>query len=235
MYNVQETSTTYGCQVAPDVRSRLTRDTVVAQAVVLGDREGLDAVTFRRLADQLGVTPMALYWHVKNKDELLIAMADQLLAEVVPERDPDAPWNQQLRSMVTALLRAMRAHPCAAGLMSTAHKVQADSFTRATETALELLSDAGFTLVEGFQIASHLLGVVIGLVERAPDCAPEATETCVVERQRQKRLTMQALPIDSYPRLVEFAATPPQDPETYYAFGVDLLLAGVEELARRRG
>ena len=215
-------------------RSRLTRQAVVEQALALADGEGMDAVTIRRLAELLGVTPMALYWHVKNKDELLTAMADQLLAEVTPQRDPDQPWHVQLRAMVTALLGVMRAHPCAPALLATADKVRAANFTRATDTALELLGQAGFSLQEGFLIASQLLHDVIGLVDRQPACAPGMTDQQAAELHRQHRLAMQALPIDRYPRVVAYAVCEEPDPDSYFAFGLDLLMAGVEAMAQRR-
>ena len=216
--------------MAVDERTRLTRRAVVAQALALADAEGLEAVTIRRLADQLGVTPMALYWHVKNKDQLLTAMADQLLAEVTPQREADRPWPAQLRAMIAALIGVMRAHRCAPALLATADKVQAENFTRATDTALDLLGKAGFSLPEGFLIASHLLHDVIGLVGRQPG-GPDGTAG---EPHRQHRLALQALPIDRYPRIVEYAATEDLDTDAYFAFGLDLLMAGVEEMAKRR-
>ena len=65
--------TLYSCQV---VGERLTRAAVAERALRLADAEGLEAVTIRRLAQELGVTPMALYWHFKNKDELLAATVE---------------------------------------------------------------------------------------------------------------------------------------------------------------
>ncbi|HEY3263406.1 MAG TPA: TetR family transcriptional regulator [Pseudonocardiaceae bacterium] len=215
-------------------RSRLTRQTVVEHALALADAEGLDAVTIRRLAERLGVTPMALYWHVKNKDELLSAMADALLTEVTPEREPGQPWHVQLRAMVTALLRVMRVHPCAPALLATADKAQAASFTRATDTALDLLGKAGFTPQEGYLIASQVLHDMIGLVDRQPICAPGPDDRQAAELRRQHRLAMLALPIAEYPRLVEYAGCSDMDPEAYFEFGVDLLMAGLEAMAARR-
>jgi TetR/AcrR family tetracycline transcriptional repressor len=207
---------------------------VVGQALTLADTEGLDAVTIRRLAEQLGVTPMALYWHVKNKDELLTAMADALLAEVTPQRDLGHPWHLQLRAMVTALLGVMRAHPCAPALLATADKVQAENFTRATDTALDLLGKAGFSLQEGFLIATQLLHDVIGLVDRQAICAPGDTDGQKVELHRRHRLAMRALPVEEYPRVVAYATSDDLDPDAYFEFGVDLLMAGVEAMAARR-
>src|SRR5438552_7484921 len=96
---------------------RLSRETVAEGALALADADGLDAVTIRRLAQELGVTPMALYWHFKNKDELLVGLADHLLGGVKATRGPGDPWLQQLRAMVEALLVVIRAHPSLTDLL----------------------------------------------------------------------------------------------------------------------
>src|SRR5215510_841202 len=90
------TCTLYSCQV---VGEKLTRATVAERALQIGDAEGLEAVTIRRLAQELGVTPMALYWHFKNKDELLLGITDHALSDVKATRDPKDPWQRQLRAM----------------------------------------------------------------------------------------------------------------------------------------
>src|SRR4051812_103308 len=97
MYLVHETCTLYGCQVATE---RLSKAAVAERALRLGDEEGLDAVTIRRLAQELGVTPMALYWHFKNKDELLLGIVDHALSAVRADRAASDPWPKQLRAMV---------------------------------------------------------------------------------------------------------------------------------------
>src|SRR3954466_2139615 len=98
-------------------RPRLSRDAIIASAVSLADAEGLEAVTIRRLAQELGVTPMALYWHFKNKDELLLGITDHALSTVKATRDPSDPWPVQLRAMVEALVGVMRDHPCLPALL----------------------------------------------------------------------------------------------------------------------
>ncbi len=70
------------------------------------DDEGPDAVTIRRIAQEFGVTPMALYWHVANKDELFAAMGDALLAGVAPP-PATGPWHVQLRGVVEALIAGL--------------------------------------------------------------------------------------------------------------------------------
>ena len=65
-------------------RAELSRELIVDRAVEMADAEGLEAVSIRRLGQEFGVTPMALYWHVQNKDELLAAMGDRIFAGLDP-------------------------------------------------------------------------------------------------------------------------------------------------------
>ncbi|GAA0405528.1 TetR family transcriptional regulator [Acrocarpospora corrugata] len=214
----------------------MSRETVVEQAIKIADAEGLEAVTIRRLAQLLGVTPMALYWHFKNKEELLAGMADHLLREVTPEFPPDSPWQVRLRAMVEALTRVIRRHPALTALLPMIQKHGVESFALATNTALDLLAQAGFTLEEGFLISSHLMHGVFALVDGEPGCPRRLTAAEGVEWRRQKRLHLESLPADRFPRMVEFAKTFETEPdvERYYAFGVDLLMSGVESLAAGR-
>src|SRR6478752_8566029 len=72
-------------------RIPLSRDRVLAAAVVLADQVGIEALSMRRLAQELGVVPMALYKHVANKEELLDGMVDALVSEIDPAV-PGADW-----------------------------------------------------------------------------------------------------------------------------------------------
>ena len=225
--------TLYSCQV---VGERLTRAAVAERALRLADAEGLEAVTIRRLAQELGVTPMALYWHFKNKDELLLGITDHALSGVKATRDPRDPWQRQLRAMVDSLVAIMRQHPCLAALLQHVDKQDAQSFTRATNDALALLGQAGFGIRESFWVAGFLMQGAIGLVAGQPGCPPSVSGQEAVEWRRQKRLAMEKLPPDEFPKVVEFARTLEEEPnlERYYEQGIDLLLAGVETVAARQ-
>jgi AcrR family transcriptional regulator len=216
-------------------RVRLTKATVVQRALALADEEGPDALTIRRLADQLGVTPMAIYWHFKNKDELIRAVADHVMSEVAPTREPGAPWHGQLRSMVESLVRVIRQHPSGPAVLMSAEKSQVPGLTGATEAVLGLLRGAGFSLAEGYQIAGYLLHNSIKLVEHEPGRIPGMTPAEATECERQSRLAMQAMPSDQYPNVVEFASlAAPVDLDEYYTFGIDLVMGGIETLAASR-
>ena len=84
-------------------KADLSRETIVDRALVIADSEGLAAVTVRRIALEFGVTPMALYWHVANKDELLAAMGDQFFADLKVAEHED--WVEQLRAILAARYR----------------------------------------------------------------------------------------------------------------------------------
>src|SRR5215469_8660322 len=87
-------------------RSRLTKQMVVDRGLALADASGLDGLTIRRLAQDLGVTPMALYWHFRSKEELLLGLAEQVWSEIDIEVDPALPWSRQLRGLLESLVRA---------------------------------------------------------------------------------------------------------------------------------
>src|SRR6201987_4268065 len=103
-------------------RSRLSKATVVERALALADAGGLEAITIRRLAQELGVTPMALYWHFKNKDELLLGLTDHVMADVRADRSATDPWPTQVPAMAEALGRAMPAPPCLPDLLTAVDK-----------------------------------------------------------------------------------------------------------------
>jgi TetR/AcrR family tetracycline transcriptional repressor len=217
----------YSCQV---VTEKLSRAAVVERAAKLADAEGVEAVTIRRLAQELGVTPMALYWHFKNKEELIFGLVDHLLAEVTATRRPEDPPLTQLRAMVETLVAAMREHPSLAGLLHMKDQGEVPSLTRATEDALELLARIGYTDVrEGYAVASYLLHGAIGLVSTEPGCPTFMNPEQAIEWRRQKRRNLEALPAAEYPMLTEFASTVEQPPdlEHYYTFGIDMLMRGV--------
>ncbi|MER5426955.1 TetR/AcrR family transcriptional regulator [Streptosporangium roseum] len=211
---------------------KLTRQAVIERALRLADTEGLPAVTIRRLAAELGVAPTALYWHVKNKDELLSALADRLLAALVADVDPDLPWNQRLRAMVTTLVEQTRAHPYLSTLLPMIDKSAAEEYRRATDTAIGLLTEAGFTLQEADQVATYLLLGAVAMVSCQPGGVGSDEEEAA-EFRRHHRLDLERLPPGRYPHLAAFATTlsAPPDLDAYYSFGIDLLLSAVETTA----
>ena len=243
------TCTAYGCQVTSSSassaqlgadaeptrgdgeRARLTRGAVVDRAMQLADSGGLDALTIRKLAQELGVTPIALYWHFRSKDELLEGLAERVWSEIDIDVDHAAPWPDQLRGMLESLLQVLRAHPAAPALLLHSEK-QNEFFLRATETTLDVLRNAGFDPRYASEIARSTLWTGIALVMgEAGITSLDADDR--TEMQRMKQVVFATLPTVRYPRLVECAApmTACDDPDFHYQLGVDVFIAGVQAMA----
>ncbi|MCG5217794.1 TetR family transcriptional regulator [Streptosporangium soli] len=216
--------------------SKLSREAVLVQALRLADREGLEGLTIRRLAAELEVTPMALYWHFKNKEELFTALVDHVLRDVIEEDAAGGSWNVRLRVMVAGVIDELRAHPCLPDLLDRCDRESVNAFLRLTDSSLALLREAGFTLAEGAYTSSYLLTGAIGLVRGQPEESRELPPEEAAERRRLHRLSMESLPADRFPSIVEYAATleEPVDIGFYHSFGLDLLMSGVEAMAARK-
>jgi len=217
-------------------RSKLSRSAVVDRALALADSEGVDALTIRRLATELGVTPMALYWHFRSKEELIAGLADRIWSEIRTEVDPAAAWPQQLRGVLESLIAVLRAHPAASQLLLTREKLGPSHFA-ATEATLEILHSAGFDPLHASEIAKSGLWAGLMLVMSEPGFDPALTDSERSDLQRRKQVELASLPPDRFPRLVE-AAVPmtacSDGPEFHYRFGIDLFIAGVQALAPGR-
>jgi TetR/AcrR family transcriptional regulator, tetracycline repressor protein len=218
-------------------RARLTRAAVVDTALALADASGLESLTIRKLATELGVTPMALYWHFRGKDELLDGLAERVWSEIdIAAVDRAAPWPEQLRGLLVSLLTVLRGHPAAAQLLASSDKLSNESALNATEFTLDILRTAGFSPADASAIARSALwtGLMLVMSEPGIELIDEAAR---VELQRKKQVTLAMLPPARYPRLVECAIpmTACDDPEMHYQFGVEMFLAGVAALAATRG
>jgi AcrR family transcriptional regulator len=209
----------------------LSRHAVIDHALEVADTDGLSAVSIRRIAQDFGVTPMALYWHVKNKDELLAAMGDRILEMIdAPDVDPSGGV-EQLRPLLTALVDALHRHPGCTEL-AQARILQCDSGRVLAEQTLQLLRSNGFSVRRSADLSRAALQTAIMLVSGRP-----GAETTVPQDERAavmagKRAALAALPADRFPYLVECAdaMTDCEDEAAYYGAGIDLFLAGVTAL-----
>ena len=136
-------------------RIPLNRDRVLAAAVVLADEAGIESLNMRRLAQELGVVPMALYKHIANKEELLDGMVDVLVGEIDPPVR-DAGWKAAVRLRVLSARRSLLRHPWARQVL--------ESRTNRTPAVLEYMdSFIGMFLAGGFSVdlthhVMHALG-----------------------------------------------------------------------------
>jgi AcrR family transcriptional regulator len=225
------------------VRSRLDRDTVVASAFGIADVEGLDALTIRRLAKDLGVTPMALYWHFADKQALLDALADQIWTDARAAIDAspplDDPWDE-LRVVLDSLVASFRRHPELAPLAPT-RVTDSVAGLEITERTLALLDGVGYEPRRAADLARFALCAAIMLVSNHPGGdVPDGVEA--LDHIRHKKAGFAALPPDRYPhiaRALDYLIVC-DDPEDHFAGGVDLIIDGmkaqvlVDPGARRR-
>src|SRR5215469_4013977 len=214
--------TTYSCQVTETQSvptAKLTKQAVVDRALQLADSRGLDTLTIRKLAAELGVTPMALYWHFRSKDELLRGLADRVWSEIDADVDPSLPWPGQLRFLLESLLAVLRAHPSASRLLLGWNK-QTEASMRPTEVTLEVLRGAGFDLERAANIARFALWTGIMLVMSEPGADWVSPEERAQE-QRTRQIELATLPEATFPRLVECAIplTACEDPDSHYKLG----------------
>ncbi|HEY3529169.1 MAG TPA: TetR family transcriptional regulator [Nocardioides sp.] len=218
---------------ATAAKSDLSRAAIVERALSLMDVDGPDAVTIRRIAQEFGVTPMALYWHVANKDELLAAMGDALLADVVPP-PVTGSWSVQLRGVVENLIESLSRHPAAADLVFPRILVTEPGL-QITEFTLALLEDAGFSREQAADLARMGLQTALMLVTQRPGAESQAARKERDALLAQKRAHVESLPSDRYPH-VRAAAVPLTDCDdeaAYYSFGVDLYIEGAVALMRK--
>ena len=209
-------------------RTRLNRSLVLEAAVALADDDGLDGFSMRRLAQALGVVPMALYKHVANKDELLDGMVDIVFGEIEsPSIDDD--WRSAMRRRAISAREALRRHSWAIGLMETRNPGPAN--LRNHNAVMGCLREAGFS----FETAIHAYSVqdayIYGFALQENTLGFRTSGDAGEAAQRRAR-AFDAL--DDYPYLVEIAAKLPEsgyDNAVEFAWGLDLIL---EALDRRR-
>lgn len=209
-------------------RPGLTREAILATALAIGDAEGVDAISLRRVAHQLGVTPMALYRHVESKELLFDGLLDLAYGEIgLP--DPDTvDWWEGLAVIAQSTRRVMVAHPAAAAI-AAARPSRGPNTLRIVECILGLLMRAGFDAATAMEIQTTFIRFVVAVVALEVSLMPEPTPEKRQETARRVRSELESLPPDEYPNLI--AAAPyiaPHDPERTFTQALELLRAGIE-------
>ncbi len=214
-------------------RGPLTRQRVLAAAVDLADRNGLEALSMRKLGEALGVEAMSLYHHVANKVDLLDGMIDAVFAEIdLPSAD--AGWRTAMRQRAISVRAVLRRHRWAIGLMES--RTSPGPATLAHHDAvIGVLRAGGFTVAQTAHAFSALDSYIYGfaLQEKSlPFDTPEET----AERAREM---FARLPVNRYPHFVELATEhvmqPGYDYGDEFEFGLDLILDGLDRAAAQDG
>ncbi len=140
---------------------RLTREVVLQGAFAILDRYGLADLTMRRLAAELGVQPGGLYWHFANKQTLLAAMADAVVAEIPAIDTGGGDWRTALTSMSRSFRQALLGHRDGAELVAAGYAVHPGA-GEPLETAAKILQRTGLSDTEAQAAAAALIHLVLG-------------------------------------------------------------------------
>jgi len=199
--------------------TRLSREVLVGACVRIADREGPDAVTMRRLGSELGVDPTAVYRHFRDKDELLVAVADRLLVEALSGYEPTGSWRSDARALALRARRTYLAHPRLASLVASAES-PLPSESRLSELALGLLREAGLPDEEAVLAFQAIETYTAGASSLDAASGPDGGEAW--------RRAYAALPPQEYPNLSETAHLMYREDETAFEFGLDLMLEALQ-------
>lgn len=206
---------------APSPRSKLTREGVAAAALELLDRDGFDALSMRRLADELGVGTMTLYGYFANKSELLDAVMDAALTDGPPP-ESDGEWREQIRGMLLRARESLVRHP---GLVQirVRQPVLRPEALRFAERGLEILERAGFETQEAAYAFRLVFTYSFGFAAFSPADAVEADRAAA-------RSALGSLPADEYPRLTAAVdeAAAAMGGEEAFNYGLERILDGLE-------
>ena len=218
-------------------RARLNRDRVMRSAVDLADEIGIGALSMRRLAHYLDVTPMALYKHVANKDELLDGMVDVIIGEIEPPL-AGADWKSTVRHRVLSARHALQRHSWSRTVIETRNK-------RTAAVLGYLESIAGAFVAGGFSgdLTHHVMhaigGRVWGFTQELFDESPAPGSNPVPDASPEAHAAAMVHMATAYPNLMLVATSAAHtdsvvgygcDDEFEFAFTLDLLLDGAERL-----
>jgi AcrR family transcriptional regulator len=212
---------------SPERRTQLTRQRVMATAIELADRDGVESISMRKLAHALGVEAMSLYTHVRNKDDLLDGMVDAVISQIPTSAD-GADWKASLREMALAARGVVLCHPWAPRTIET-RTTPGPAALGYINTVLGILREGGFSIAEAHHglhiLGSRVLGFAQAVFDDSGDLDPESAARLSHELGR------------THPYVVEMAlavthtgALGPCDDDAEFVFALDLILDGLGRL-----
>lgn len=200
---------------------------ITEAALGLLDEVGLDGLTMRKVAAALDVQAPALYWHVKNKRELLDVMARGIFVSAVtdveaPRRGED--WRDWTAALAGRLRRSMLRHRDGARVLAGTN-ISDDTMHRVIELTLRTLEDAGFPASEAARVFPILLHYTVGFV--IEEQARSGVDYVDGNPYEPTRLT-QAIDAERYPRAAHLVAGAfTTDPDVEFDYGLRVILAGI--------
>jgi AcrR family transcriptional regulator len=206
----------------PRKRVPLNRDRVLSAAVAIADSAGIGSLTMRSLAQELGVKPMALYYHVANKEEILDGIVDLVFREIaLPAANGD--WRSEIVRRANSARQVLRRHPWAIGLMES-RKTPGPATLRHHDATIGTLRAAGFSVEMTAHAYALLDSYIYGFALQEVSLPFEGPETVADVAAPM----MQQFPTDAYPHLVEmtteYVLQPGYDFGNEFEFGLGVIL-----------
>jgi AcrR family transcriptional regulator len=215
---------------ATETRAPLSRERVLATAVALADRHGLESLSMRKLADELSVAAMSLYHYVPNKVELIDGMIDIVFGEIEPP-SLDVDWKTAMRRRAISTREALGRHRWAVGQME-GRTTHGPANLRLHNDVLGCLRAAGFSLEMTVHAYSVQDAYIYGFALQETDLSPETPDDFAAVAEQQM-VDYEAVLAD-YPHLVEVVgghvAKVGYDYAAEFLFGLDLILDGLDRL-----
>jgi TetR/AcrR family transcriptional regulator, tetracycline repressor protein len=225
-------------------RPGLTREAIVDRALEIGNAEGLDAVSLRRLALDFGVTSMALYRHVEDKQDLVNAMTEAVMEgmDLKVGFKPSMNWTDRLRRAIANFKEQMDARPLALPLSIAYSGENPTGFWRMSEDLLSILLEAGFKRRDAIvliRVVSNLISGFLLLLRQDDPTAGKRLGPREMELMRRRiELVQLSLPQEQFPNLVASARDMADvwltNPERWWRDTVDLIIFGLEAMLPRR-
>ncbi|MFD7815729.1 TetR/AcrR family transcriptional regulator C-terminal domain-containing protein [Streptomyces sp. NPDC059785] len=208
----------------------IDREAAARTALRLLDDHGLDKLTVRRVASELGVKAPALYWHFDSKRALLDQMTDAMLTSALAELSrpvPSQPWWQWLERTLGSLRRSLLVHRDGARVAIGADVTRARTLGTLIERTTEVLHDAGFSLGDASRAAGALVHFVLGrTVEEQARPAPDTERATACGDQ---------FPFPTLARALSERHASGSTPEDDFHYSLGIMLAGLRALHRQRG
>jgi AcrR family transcriptional regulator len=210
-------------------RAPLSRERVLETAVTLADRHGIESLSMRKLADELGVAAMSLYYYVPNKLDLIDGMIDIVFSEIEPP-SLEHDWKTAMRRRALSTRQALNRHRWAVGHME-GRTTHGPANLRLHDAVLGCLRAAGFSIEMTVHAYSVQDAYIYGFALQETDMASETADDFAAEAQRQMREYEAVLA--QYPHLVEvvggYVAKAGYDYATEFLFGLDLILDALDK------
>jgi AcrR family transcriptional regulator len=198
-------------------RTPLTRLRIAEAALAVVDRDGLEALSMRRLGAELGVEGMAIYRHFPNKAAVLAGVVEALLAELVIPPPSDIPWQIVFRELARAYRALLLRHPHAIPLLA-ALPLSDPAAARAAGAVMAQLRAAGFDAQSALKTLATITSYVIGVAQWEVGTAPL--------RAAGHDFT---IPPGADPYLIELLPQLAEDDcDETFEFGLDVIVRGLE-------